>query len=460
MTEQPVLQPSEGGTRSAAYFRERGLTRLVAELERAFYRNGRPVGLAVLADASEGEHDALAGLTGRKSARGPLRVRLADLDRCLRSSGFGCSLEELLAAWSGAPLKTRAAERATAESERARRCEGWREMLEGVAAQYPPESLAGRWLDSGAHGLPWLLSRFERLNLFSLDEKRVQLRLVADALDRLPLPEPRRLAVFANELAGDPHTFDFGTEAGRLLTTALVDLFGLDLFGKELGLASPRAKRLSAGARRQLYERVGVFPEGVSSTVAVYGLAEATRCDGEPDMLLAGSRPDVLVLPLRRLLGWKRASPGGPEVYVVENPTVFEDLVDALDGAIARGEHPPVVVCTAGWPSLAAWRLLDLLVAGRPNCVLHYSGDFDLGGLRIAAAVRGRQAERFRPWRMDPESYHTALRGESGAMSEGELRQLAALRSALPQLVEAMLATGRSAYQEAIESFLIGDLLA
>ncbi len=453
MTEPSVTTTPAGGKRAAEYFRERGLARLVAEATHAFYRNGRPVGLVVLTDATEAEQDGLAGLTGRKPARGPLRVQLADLDRCLRSSGFGCTLEELLVAWASEPVRTRAAERATAESERARRREGWREMLEAVAARYPPESLAGRWLTSGAHGLPWLLGRFERLDLSSLEEKRARVQLVADALDRLPLPEPRRLAVFANELAGDPHAFDLGAEAGRLLITAL-----LDLFGEELGLASSRAERLGAAARRQLFERVGVFPEGVSSTVAVYGLAEATRCGGDLDPLIASAQPEVLVLPLRRLLAWRRASPGRPDVYLVENPTVFEDLVDGLEGGTTDA-CPPVVICTAGWPSLAAWRLLDLLVAARPDCVFHYSGDFDLGGLRIAEVVRQRQGERFRLWRLDPESYQVALREESGALSEGDLRQLALLGVALAKLVEAMLATGRSAYQEAIEHLLIGDLL-
>lgn len=446
---------SDGVQRAAEYFRERGLARVVAEVSRAYYRNGRPAGVVALADATEAEHDGLAGLTGRKLTRGPLRVRLADLDRWLQESGFGCSLEGLLVAWSGEPLASRSGKRAAAEAERARRHEGWREMLESVEVAFPTESLAGRWLSSGPHGRSWLLGRYERLDLSALAEKRSLAQVVARAVDRLPLPEPRRLAVFASEVGGDPHAFDPGTEVGRIFTLAL-----LDLFGAELGLTGAPAERLGAAARRQLFERVGVFPESVSSTVVAYGLAGATLWSGEPDPIVVGSRPDLLVLPLRRLLQWRAVTPGRSDVYLVENPTVFEDLVDALERASMRAEHTPVIICTAGWLNLAAWRLLELLAVGMPGCVFHYSGDFDLGGLRIAAAVRQRLKDRFRPWRLDPESYDLAVREEGGKASADELRQLAMLEASFPDLVEAMLALGRWAYQEALGALLIGDLLS
>src|SRR5205807_696625 len=74
----------------------------------------------------------------------------------------------------------------------------------------------------------------------------------------------------------------------------------------------------------------------------------------------AGER--VLLLPLRQLLEWQSAQPAAADIYVFENPQVFEEVITGLTRSNS-GKTLPTLVCTSGWPSTAAIMLLDLLLA-------------------------------------------------------------------------------------------------
>jgi uncharacterized protein (TIGR02679 family) len=84
---------------------------------------------------------------------------------------------------------------------------------------------------------------------------------------------------------------------------------------------------------------------------------------------------------------------------VFENPSV-------LAMALARfGRRCPPIVITAGWPNSAAIALLSQLACA--DVRLHYHGDFDGEGLRIAAAVAARTGAV--PWRMTSADYLAAV---------------------------------------------------
>jgi uncharacterized protein (TIGR02679 family) len=84
---------------------------------------------------------------------------------------------------------------------------------------------------------------------------------------------------------------------------------------------------------------------------------------------------------------------------VFENPSVL-----ALALTRFGGRCPPIV-CTSGWPSSAAVLLLQRLAAA--GCRLHYHGDFDGEGLRIAAHVLARTGAT--AWHMGSADYLRAL---------------------------------------------------
>ena len=453
MPEVTERANAAGAERAAAFFRKRGLDRVIQAVGKSYWRNGRPVGRIVLDNVSDAEHQGLAALDGSPVGNGPLRLYLPTLDQRLRASAFGCSLQELLVAYLGGPLLTRRDER-TAADEAAQQLQAtWHDAFSTIAAQLPTEAAGRRWLEAGLHGIDWLTRLYVGGPIATLGQRQFQVRVVAEALSRLPLDPPRRLAVYANDCTGDPHAFDPGEENGRLL---LVGLYDLQSDNREGDLAPP--DRLTAAERRHLYARSGLLTETVSPTVVVYGLSSAIRLDGRAESSVPVDEPGPHVFPLRRLLTWQTALAATPRVWIVENPVVFEDLVDRLDADSER-QTWQTLICTSGWPSDAGWRLLELLDSSDAAIEFCYSGDFDLAGLRIAAAVQKRFPARFRPWRLSAADYRRADRDSGVVASAEDLSQLVGFAPLFPDLVEAIQQAGRWAFQEALVDVLSDDLL-
>jgi len=115
--------------------------------------------------------------------------------------------------------------------------------------------------------------------------------------------------------------------------------------------------------------------------VAVHGIAG----EGDPAAAASAAASQVLVAPpCAACCAGSCPRRRGAAVHVVENPPVFEALVDGglpADAALA---------CTATFPSAAAVR---------------YSGDLDGNGLQIALRVLGLGRGEWTPWRMESEDF-------------------------------------------------------
>ena len=419
------------------YLRSRPFHPLLLQLRERYEGLGRIGGSVAVPPESV---PPLAGFLGHPV--GDNRVRLAEVDAALQRSRFACTLPEALAAYFGEPMVTRA-EAAAAEQQRwqqvlaelAAEQQRWQQALAELAAAAPPAGSSPSLADR-PDPLGWLTAEGTYLQR-EWRKRPVELaaaaRLVGGALLRLPAPD-EPLPVFANRLAGDPHALD--RLAGRLWLRALAWLY------PEAALAarSPAEQRLAWLAA------AGLAADDVSSSVVVAGLI------GEAGWLLSARAAGVaLALPLRSIAegqtyqGWRGVA------FVVENPPVFSQLLDAMAGLPAAGR--PTLICTSGQLSLAARRLLGRLVAG--GTTLRYSGDFDAAGLGIARGCLQRYGDACRLWRLDPEDYRRALRHPAPAV---ESERLELLRSSFPQLVPPLLAGG-AAYQEALVPALVADLL-
>ena len=108
-------------------------------------------------------------------------------------------------------------------------------------------------------------------------------------------------------------------------------------------------------------------------------------------------------------------------------------------------------------PAIRSVRL-DLLLAQSPTNQLHYSGDFDLAGLKIATYLMERYPGRCHPWRFDPESYVKALHNEGVTANTADLAALSNLPEVFAALVAIMQEKGKWAYQEGIAQLLLEDV--
>lgn len=276
-----------------------------------------------------------------------------------------------------------------------------------------------------------------------------------------------RLALFAQRTSGDPHMLDADRAAGRLFLYALTDLSkdaagsisaSSDMddgyFGESGEVPKDREQVL------RLYTDVGLLVDTISSGVAVFNLAGAVYADGTPDPLVQAAGERVLLLPLRQLLEWRSGVPTEANIYVFENPQVFEEVIVGVSHRSNNVPYRslPTLVCTSGWPSAAALKLLQMFVDQSPDNRLHYSGDFDLKGLQIAASLMARYAGRCYPWRFDVASYLVAMQAGGVAANAVELAGLSALPEVFAPLVATMQEKGMWAYQEGIAHVLAGDV--
>lgn len=337
--------------------------RVRSRLERGASLSGR----VTLAEATPAQRRAVELLLGRRAGTGAsLSVPLDEVDRVLRTSGASphglAAAVELL----DGPVRDLARENAETAAAWAA---AFAPLDEALTAR--PELAEWRaWLDST--GLVRRLAPDPA-------EAAGTLRRLAAVVRRLPSPD-MPLGRFAAETCGHAHALDEGPLATLALSSARA-LAGL-----------PFRSDGGAEARRETWAKVGVHLDELSSTVLCLGLpGDAHTPTGR---MLAAMRGEPVSLTLRQLRRHTEPMRAGL-VRICENPVVVAAAADAL------GRDCPPLVCGNGRPSAAVWRLLELLAEGGADFAYH--GDFDWGGIAIAAAVHERIG--WRPWRYDASAY-------------------------------------------------------
>ncbi len=458
--------------RAVAFFKQAVWARLLDAVYSTYMANGSARGQARLYEYSPEEKQALVRFLNkrvpdRSNKRDILTVNLADFQKALSASGFACELADLLKAmYPGRSHITRQMQR----QRRVQAQQTFYDALTALADDLPDDARGRHWLFTGQHGREALFLRYKNGSPEIQSQVLQSARLVIDALQQLPEPPHfERLALFAQRVSGDPHCFDTNTLAGRLFLQALTDLGKLNLVESTMGDpiepgAAPQAPLPEQEQQRLLlYTEAGLLLDTISSTVAVFHLASAQDSTGLLDPMVECAGERILILPLRQILDWHDIHPATDHVYLFENPQVFEVVVDALTSARKRESAkprgtPPTLVCTSGWPSVAAIQLLNKLINSSPNATLHYSGDFDLQGVRIAAHLLARYPHRCRLWRFDPTSYFAALHTSATNLDASDISGLRLLPDLFSPLRSAMQEKGKKAYQEGIASLLIEDI--
>ncbi|HEU5198658.1 MAG TPA: TIGR02679 family protein [Ktedonobacterales bacterium] len=465
-------EPTTNLERAVAFFEAPVWSRLLTGLYDKYMRQGDARGQVTLRACTPEEQREIARfLRKRLPPQSDVTIRLADFQTALSESGFACDLRALLAAYfPERPQITRPEQ----QEQRAAAQQRFSDALASLADELPDDSAGKCWLLSGAHGREAIFRRYKNEPLEAKEQLLRYLRVIVDALNHLPVPPAfERLSRFAQRISGDPHFFDAQRATGRLFLRALMDLSWLEHpsmpadseIESEVLLSNERDRPMQELThwRLLLYYDAGLLLDTISSTVAVFHLSYAEDEAGQTDRLVESAGERILVLPLRQLLAWKKLAPASQHIYLFENPQVFEMVVDTLSSALVTGSGKerkplPTLICTAGWPSVAALRLLSLLTESSPEVVLHYSGDFDLQGLRIAAHLLARYPHHCRLWCFDPSAYLAALHHQSASLDEDERVGLQTLPAEFAELADAMRENGRKAYQEGILPLLLQSI--
>jgi uncharacterized protein (TIGR02679 family) len=348
----PRLQRLLGGAGLAA-LRQRLRQRL---------EGGDPTAPLRLGSLSDEEHAALAALAGRPARRtASMQLDLQAIDAALARAGLASSLRDALEALDG-PIVDRAAASLRLQTR-------WQELVQACA--HP----GLRAVLQSARGLGLL----KRLSAGRPETALELVRAALSVLARLPAAGLPRAQLAAVTL-GDAHALDAGSPVATLVLSALRHAATTD---EDAGGERSRAVWAAAG-------------------VLVNELARPALALNLPGLVGQGgvAAGEPAYLSLRRLLRSPPAwSVQGRAVFICENPNLLALAADRL------GPRCAPLVCTEGMPAAAQRTLLWQLAAA--GAVLHYHGDFDWPGLRIAGQVLREHGAR--PWRMGAADYLAAV---------------------------------------------------
>jgi len=348
---------------------------VVEELARRFGNGDLPATLT-LRDLPVPTRRAVADLLGADRLPGAaLRLPVGRLQSALGVPSLA-ELRDLVAVLRG-PLPDRRAERRAGAATRAR-----------LWAWLDAEVAGLRLADDSATLVGWVESLRAAGIRGGVEAYRCRLEQVLAVLRALPA-DGGSLAALAADRTGDPHALDHGRPVGVLV---------LDLLARTADV--PRAE--DAEAARLLWERFGVAPDALSSTVLTLGLPGAGGSPLAAWLAAATAVGEPVVLTLADLRRWPVAPlDPGEHVYVVENPSLVAE-------AAARGwAGRPALVCSSGRPTVAVVTLLRQLTAA--GAVAYQHADFDAAGLAITGWLRQRACTV--PWRMDAADYLEAVAG-------------------------------------------------
>ena len=198
------------------------------------------------------------------------------------------------------------------------------------------------------------------------------------------------------------------------------------------------------------YYNCGILCDSISSSVTQVGVHLYTDTEEHPAYRAFRLRNEAGTLTLTNLAGIKAASSPSGNAYLVENQMVFSQLCDQ-----APHFHSPLI-CTSGQPTVAVFRLLDMLVSSGTK--LFYSGDFDGKGLSIALQLLARYPDHLYLWHMTPADYARCC--SDVHLSEASLALLhTCANTALAPTAEAIERKGYDGYQELLLSELLADLI-
>jgi len=397
------------------------LAPLVRELARR-YGDGTAPATLTLRDLSLAERRALADLLGLDRLP-PQTTRLA-VARFATAVGVD-GPEELRAAVEQlvGPLEDR---RATRAARQQARDDLWGWLADQVAQltlSHADDGTLATWVDR---------VRLAGVPGGDVEAHRLLLGRVLETLRHLPGDGIALSSLAADSHGGDAHALDRGRGTATLVLDAVAMLLGQD-------------RPTDAETTRLLWERVGVVPDPLSSTVLTLGLRppgndplaahlRSMTDAGEPSTLTLSQLRRWPVAPLAR----------GSTAFVVENPTLVAEAAD-------RGWDGAPLVCTSGRPTHAVVVLLRQLGADAATLAQH--ADFDVAGLGISSWLSGRTGSH--PWQMTSHDYLEALRASGTTV---QLRGAVPPTPWDPTLQEAMARHGLAVHEEAIRGELLGRM--
>lgn len=409
----------------AAYFRERPVYRKVFQKVRAKYESlGHMGGKVTLTNLSQEEKRQLGGFLQKDYTENrTITVSVERLEKCLKESRFSeVTLENLLETYFGQKLTVK-------KEEREKEAEKRRIFFENLLEMYE-HTYMGEWLENTLKekrkGYDLIFQQY-RENPVNLQELVKNISHAAEEIFRNSCKNKMLLPVFAAKTTGNPHYFDAGTTAEKIL------LYILEFYFPQEKIC----EMLEVEQKNQIFYKAGILKDDLSNDVLAFGIRgwkdDGTLHEGIDGFFRAG---EPVRLTLRTLGRIKNMEAVEKNIYLLENPAAFSVFTEKNSDCAA--------VCVNGQPRLSDLLLLDML---KESHRFFYNGDFDPEGLLIAQSLKERYGEKLILWNYSRELYEKYL--SDVILNENRLKKLG--KVSLPELQEikaCMMEMKKAVYQE------------
>lgn len=409
----------------AAYFRERPVYRKVFQKVRAKYESlGHMGGKVTLTNLSQEEKRQLGGFLQKDYTENrTITVSVERLEKCLKESRFSeVTLENLLETYFGQKLTVK-------KEEREKEAEKRRIFFENLLEMYE-HTYMGEWLENTLKekrkGYDLIFQQY-RENPVNLQELVKNISHAAEEIFRNFCKNKMLLPVFAAKTTGNPHYFDAGTTAEKIL------LYILEFYFPQEKIC----EMLEVEQKNQIFYKAGILKDDLSNDVLAFGIRgwkdDGTLHEGIDGFFRAG---EPVRLTLRTLGRIKNMEAVEKNIYLLENPAAFSVFTEKNSDCAA--------VCVNGQPRLSVLLLLDML---KESHRFFYNGDFDPEGLLIAQSLKERYGEKLILWNYSRELYEKYL--SDVILNENRLKKLG--KVSLPELQEikaCMMEMKKAVYQE------------
>lgn len=405
---------------AVCYFKEReGFRRLFIGLKEKYESLGTFGGTIVLNHLTTEEKELFSGFFQKSYyEKERATISVSNFQKALNKTKYKDLLvDEIVNGYFGTPLVWKKEERNHALYKREKFFQDLLKDFEGT--------LASGWL------LRVLQSKTMPYTLIVKDYEKNRGNLIAvlEAINQLPVwhKDYERITVFSAKITGNPHFFDKNQWGYKVL---IYGIYSLCMEKDQMQMKG--LQHFNAEAQGELLFSGGLLKDDISNFVTCIGLV-GTKRDGQEHRGLTEfaieNQPLQLSLmnlsQMEAITTFKKSKePMKSPVYILENPSVFSDLIDKM-----KGQKQYAMVCSCGQVKLATIILLDKLV--KSGCMLYYSGDFDPEGLLIADKLKSRYGEMLTLWHFEEEEYWQAKSNES--ISENRLKQLEKLTD--PKLI-------------------------
>lgn len=420
------------------YFKNnKAYKRVFIEMRKKWKQYGRVAGFIVLENANSSEREALKSLMGRSFDDEIVKFSMKEFESALHETKFKeIALQELLENYFAEKLITN-------KNEKQEKSKAKRRFFDVIIRELIENKIEYedgiRWIEEvlgqKKFGYSLIITEYEK----NEDTIRKIIVNVCKAIAYIQFMGEKkiRLAVLGAEITSNPHFFDRGNVAGKLL------LYSLSFINK---YEYPN----NAESILELYYMSKIKPDDISSYTTAYGISLYTEDGIHESYETFIKKNESYVLTLSNLNKIVKAECMSNKIFIFENQMVFSHMCERLIGMNVS------MICTSGQMKTASLILIDLLC--KAGYTLYYSGDIDPEGIQIADKVIARDSEHIIPWRLSKEDYELSISDEK--LDELSIKKLEKVQDyRFLEIIDELREQKRAGYQELLIDRMLEDIM-